>query len=411
MWVGPLVFAALLAFAVWAVSLSFTVRTLRDEVEQRVGWLRVITEALASDAPSAELLGPTFEAMRDASDAPAVAELGAEGAQRLEAQALDAAWLAQASRALRGETGQLSAALGARWSELTVLVVIALFLAWLLAALYVVARRQVFQLDALRADLARRLIELAERDRVIEQRLVELEDRDRVLRTVAASIVHEIHNPLTYVSLNLSTVRRELETLQVPADVTERLLRMAGRAVEGADRVAQITRDLRELTLPDAPSSGPVSLPKVLAAAARLSSGRMDSATLEVDVPEELPAVRGDARRLEQVFLNLLLNAADACRDRGHAKIRLRASADDERVSVEVDDDGAGIASGELERIFDPFFTTKGDEGTGLGLYVARHVVESHGGLLSVVSEVGRGTTVRVVLPAAEAHATSSEPG
>lgn len=279
------------------------------------------------------------------------------------------------------------------------LVVVALFLAWMLAALYVVARRQVFQLDALRADLARRLVELGERDQEIAVRLAELEDRDRMLRTVAASVVHEINNPLTYVSLNLSTVKRELEKLEVPADVMERLVRMAGRAVEGADRVAQITRDLRDLTLPDSSETGPVELRKVLTAAARLSNGRMQSATLTLEVPDDLPSIAGDARRLEQVFLNLLINAADACRERGHAKIVLRASADEERVSIEVEDEGEGIASQELDRVFDPFFTTKGEAGTGLGLYVAKHVVESHGGLLVVSSRRGEGTTVRVVLP------------
>jgi len=176
-------------------------------------------------------------------------------------------------------------------------------------------------------------------------------------------------------------------------------VRMAGRAVEGADRVAQITRDLRDLTLPDSNETGPVELRKVLTAAARLSNGRMQSATLTLEIPDDLPSIPGDARRLEQVFLNLLINAADACRERGHAKIVLRANADHEHVSVEVEDEGDGIASQELERIFDPFFTTKGDAGTGLGLYVAKHVVESHGGLLAVSSRRGEGTTVRVVLP------------
>ncbi len=399
MWVGPLVFAALLAFAAWAVSLSVTVRGLRDDVERRVSWLRAVTEALAEDdgAQRADNLRIAFAAM--ATDEGALAELGREGTTRVDEGRTDDAWLAGVARTLRGETGRLSSELGDRWSELSVLVVIALFLAWMLAALYVVARRQVFQLDALRADLARRLVELGERDQELALRLAELEDRDRTLRTIAASVVHEINNPLTYVSLNLSTVRRELEKLDVPADVMERLVRMAGRAVEGADRVAQITRDLRDLTLPDSSETGPVELRKVLTAAARLSNGRMQSATLTLEIPDDLPSIPGDARRLEQVFLNLLINAADACRERGHATIVLRASADDECVSVEVEDEGEGIASQELDRVFDPFFTTKGEAGTGLGLYVAKHVVESHGGLLVVDSRRGEGTTVRVVLP------------
>ncbi|MCB9631847.1 MAG: HAMP domain-containing histidine kinase [Sandaracinus sp.] len=390
-WVGPLVFAALFAFAVWAVALSVTVRDLRAEVETHVGWLRVVTEGEATS------VRPALEAM--ASRDGAIGTRGREGLRALNGGGLDEAWTAATVRTLRGETGRLSTELGDHWSELSALVVIALFLAWMLSALYVVARRQVMQLDALRADLARRLGELADRDRELEQRLVELEDRDRVLRTVAASIVHEINNPLTYVSLNLSTVQRELRALDVPEDVTERLMRMAGRAVDGADRVAQITRDLRELTLPDAAADGPVDLAQVLGASARLSSGRMTSAIVELEIPESLPAIEGDARRLEQVFLNLLLNAADACREKSRARIRVRAENLGDRVAISVEDDGEGIPAEVIERVYEPFFTTKGDEGTGLGLYVSKHVVEAHGGLLSIVSEPTRGTTVRVVLP------------
>ncbi|MCB9612605.1 MAG: HAMP domain-containing histidine kinase [Sandaracinus sp.] len=390
-WIGPLVFAALLAFAVWAVALSITVRDLRAEVETHVGWLRAVTEG---ETPA---LRSALEAM--ASREGAIGDQSREGLRALNDGGVDEAWTSATVRTLRGETGRLSAELGDHWSELSALVVIALFLAWMLSALYVVARRQVMQLDALRADLARRLGELADRDRELEQRLVELEDRDRVLRTVAASIVHEINNPLTYVSLNLSTVQRELRALDVPEDVTERLMRMAGRAVDGADRVAQITRDLRDLTLPDAATEGPVDLAQVLGASARLSSGRMTSAVVELEIPESLPPVEGDARRLEQVFLNLLLNAADACREKSRARIRVRAEDLGDRVAISVEDDGEGIPAAVIERVYEPFFTTKGEEGTGLGLYVSKHVVEAHGGLLSIVSEPKRGTTVRVVLP------------
>ncbi|MBX3252130.1 MAG: HAMP domain-containing histidine kinase [Myxococcales bacterium] len=402
-WTGPVLFAALMAFALWAVSLSIDVRDGRDAVEQRVRWLRVLTESLAAD-PTAELAMALEEMASTTTVAdlppPGVAALGREGAAALSRGELDDVRIASLIRALRAETGALSGRLGERWSELTVLVLIALFVAWLAAALYVVARRQVFELDELRADLAARLIELEERDRRLEANLRELQDRDQLLRTVAASIVHEINNPLTYVSLSLSSVQRELAALDAPPEVAARLVRMAGRAVDGADRVAQIARDLRQLTLPSEGGEGPVALEGVLEAAARLSAGRMPHGSVALELEPPLPPVRGDARRLEQVFLNLLLNAADALGPRGGA-IVVRARGEDDRVSVEVHDDGPGIDEATLERVFDPFFTTKGDAGTGLGLYVARHIVEAHGGQLTLVSAPDEGTSVRVVLPAA----------
>lgn len=405
-WTGPVVFAALLAFALWAVSLSVAVRDGRDAVEQRVRWLRVLTESLGDEARSpSSALEAAFEEMarapaRDDLPAPGVAALGREGVTALARGEVDDALVTRTMRALRAETGVLSGQLGDRWSELTLLVLIALFVAWLAAALYVVARRQVFELDALRSDLAKRFLELEERDRQLEEQVHELRDRDQLLRTVAASIVHEINNPLTYVSLSLSSVQRELAALDAPPEVAARLVRMARRAVEGADRVARIARDLRQLTLPTEGEAGEVDLRRVLEAATRLSSGRMHRAAVTLDLAETLPNVRGDERRLEQVFLNLLLNAADAFAATD-GKIVVRAIDEDDRVSVEVHDDGPGIDEATLERVFDPFFTTKGDAGTGLGLYVARHIVESHGGQLTLVSAAGEGTSVRVVLPVA----------
>lgn len=117
MWVGPLVFAALLAFAAWAVSLSVTVRALRDDVERRVSWLRAVTEALASDGAddaandaAANELRSTFEAM--STNEGVLATTGREGLRRIDEGRVDPAWLAGVARTLRGETGRLSGELG-----------------------------------------------------------------------------------------------------------------------------------------------------------------------------------------------------------------------------------------------------------------------------------------------------------
>jgi two-component system, NtrC family, sensor kinase len=112
-------------------------------------------------------------------------------------------------------------------------------------------------------------------------------------------------------------------------------------------------------------------------------------------------SVRGDPERLQQVFLNLFLNAADAMRAGGELRVATGRTPGGE-ASIEVTDTGPGIAEEDVARVFDPFFTTKAaGEGSGLGLSVARSIVTDHGGSIEVRSRLGEGTTFRVVLPAA----------
>ncbi|MGD8897311.1 MAG: ATP-binding protein, partial [Acidobacteriota bacterium] len=118
-----------------------------------------------------------------------------------------------------------------------------------------------------------------------------------------------------------------------------------------------------------------------------------------LDVAPDLPRVTGNPRNLEQVFLNLFLNAMEAMPDGGTLKIT--ATRADGFVRVVVQDTGSGIAPEHLDKIFEPFFTTKeAGEGTGLGLSVSYSIVEKHGGRLEVESQLGRGTTFTVALPA-----------
>jgi signal transduction histidine kinase len=115
-------------------------------------------------------------------------------------------------------------------------------------------------------------------------------------------------------------------------------------------------------------------------------------------------AVAADAGQLEQVLVNLLINACDACAGGGH--VVARASDRGDRIALEVSDDGAGIAPENLAHVTDPFFTTKKrGQGTGLGLTIAADIVKNHGGTLEIESAPGRGTTVRVMLPPAAAAA------
>jgi signal transduction histidine kinase len=123
----------------------------------------------------------------------------------------------------------------------------------------------------------------------------------------------------------------------------------------------------------------------------------------DVTVAEQLPPVRMNAGKMEQVLINLLINAGQATAEKEGSRVALtaRASAAGDGVEILVEDDGVGIPADNLEQIFEPFYTTKGREnGTGLGLSISQQIVEEHGGRIDVASEVGRGSRFTVRLPA-----------
>jgi signal transduction histidine kinase len=137
-------------------------------------------------------------------------------------------------------------------------------------------------------------------------------------------------------------------------------------------------------------------------------AARRQGVTLETGVPDGLPDVAVDPARVQQVLLNVLMNAVEATPRGGQVQVEARASVHDGRpgVSLEISDTGSGIAPEALSRIFDPFFTTKAPgQGTGLGLAITRDIVRDHGGTIAVQSRVGQGTTFTIWLPAWEAAA------
>jgi signal transduction histidine kinase len=150
----------------------------------------------------------------------------------------------------------------------------------------------------------------------------------------------------------------------------------------------------------------------VLEGAAALLEHRFAHAkvTLTIDAPASVPAISGDPGQLEQVLVNLLMNAVDACAPGGHVVARA-ASAESGGVLLTISDDGCGIPREQLGAVLDPFFTTKKrGQGTGLGLTIAADIARNHGGALAIESEVGRGTTVRVTLPAAPITPAKGQP-
>jgi len=138
--------------------------------------------------------------------------------------------------------------------------------------------------------------------------------------------------------------------------------------------------------------------------------GAFDSITLHEEYAEGLPPVEVDVPRIKQVFLNLINNAVYVMQERG-GSLTLRSSFSGGMVRVEVADTGTGIAPEHLGRIFEPFFTTKPEvSGTGLGLSVSLGIVESHGGTIGVLSELGVGSTFTVKLPAKPGASVEDDP-
>ncbi len=241
--------------------------------------------------------------------------------------------------------------------------------------------------------------------RTLEARLV-MTDRLASLGTLAAGVAHEINNPLAYVTSNLELLTEELRVLagQIPDSTTLREMgAMVSDARQGAERVTKIVVDLKAFSRAGREERGPVELRGVLEQAIKMTWNEIRHRARLTRDWKPVPLVDADEARLGQVFINLLLNAAQAIPE-GHVDenaIDVSTSTDGEgRAVVEITDSGKGIPPALRSRIFDPFFTTKPvGVGTGLGLSICHGIVTSFGGEISVQPGPRRGTTFRVALP------------
>ncbi|GAB4164192.1 MAG: transporter substrate-binding domain-containing protein [Geothermobacteraceae bacterium] len=268
--------------------------------------------------------------------------------------------------------------------------------------------------------------EAALRQLEVQQKQLLQADKMASLGILVSGVAHEVNNPNGLILLNLPILKKVWQDTLPHLDrlyreqgdfrlgwlnysrMREEIPQMLDDMQQAAGRIRRIVEDLKDFARrDDSTLDEEVDINQVAAAAVRLVDNSIRKATdnFSCELADKLPKFRGKSQRIEQVIVNLLLNACHALTDRGQG-IRLRSFRRDNDLVVEVVDHGCGIDPEHMSRLTDPFFTTRRESGgTGLGLSVSAGIVEEHGGRLEFASRPGEGTRVRVILPLKEATA------
>jgi two-component system, NtrC family, sensor kinase len=289
---------------------------------------------------------------------------------------------------------------------------------------------------------------LAEQNRALREAQAALVQSEKLasLGQLAAGVAHEINNPVAYVTNNLAVLRRDVpaamsvlekyregrESLarvapEVAAEaarmedeidlayIQENLDRQFEKSLEGLQRVRDIVKNLRDFARLDEAEFKEADLNAALESTVEILRYEIKKKEIQTETQfQQLPPVLCHPGKINQVFLNLLMNAVQACEPGGRIEVRTSLDAESpvepseiqnpkskiQNVVVEIEDNGTGIPPEHLPRVFDPFFTTKPvGQGTGLGLSVSYGIIRDHGGAIEVESAPGRGSIFRIRLP------------
>jgi PAS domain S-box-containing protein len=217
---------------------------------------------------------------------------------------------------------------------------------------------------------------------------------------LATSLAHELNQPLTAILSNAQAAQRFLSNKEANIGEVREILR---DIVEDNNRASEVIRRMRALVKKEKPEFTSLDVPSIIEEVRRLvhTDAVIRHVRISVDVSHELPHVRGDKIQLQQVLLNLLLNAFDAMKTSPaeERKVLLRAASDgDGMIKISVCDQGTGLPHDKLDKLFEPFFTTKRD-GLGMGLSICRSIIEAHGGRLWAENNIGGGATFYFSVP------------
>ena len=232
----------------------------------------------------------------------------------------------------------------------------------------------------------------------LERRLVQA-DKLSSIGLLAAGVAHEVNTPLAVISTYAQMLTKQLQDDEQKSRMLEKIARQTFRASE-------IVNSLLNFSRTSSSETGPVQINKVIQETLSLIEHQMQKAGVAVrlNADTSLLPITGNAGKLQQVFLNLFLNARDAMEgcERGEAVLEVTTSSDEAGVKVDVSDTGHGIAPEDLDRIYDPFFTTKSArKGTGLGLSITYGIIQEHGGTIEAFARSGRGVRFHLELPLA----------
>jgi two-component system, NtrC family, sensor kinase len=232
----------------------------------------------------------------------------------------------------------------------------------------------------------------------LESRLVQA-DKLSSIGLLAAGVAHEVNTPLAVISTYAQMLAKQVSGDDQKSKLLEKIAKQTFRASE-------IVNSLLNFSRTSSTDFGDVEVNRVIRETLSLIEHQLQKAGVrtELSLDDTIPQVKGNPGKLQQVFLNLFLNARDAMP--GGGILAVRTAAGDKSVHVEIADTGIGIATENLARIYDPFFTTKAPKkGTGLGLSVTYGIVREHGGSIEVESQAGQGTKFIIDLPPANPEA------
>lgn len=237
---------------------------------------------------------------------------------------------------------------------------------------------------------------------ISDQALILHQDKMMSLGRMAASVVHEINNPLSGILNYLRLMNRILSRGPLAEYRREKFQRYLDLVENETNRCSQIVSSLLHFSRISPPAFGPIQIDELLRRCILLSQHKLElsNISLESSIPENLTPIKGDFNQLQQCVINLIFNAIDAMPDGGTLNLDCRHDPDRDLVIVVVKDSGQGIPHEDLPQIFEPFYTTKKEGyGVGLGLSTVYGIIERHKGNITVESQSGEGTAFMIELP------------